>query len=167
MKTQINIMGSAELQKAYWEISQGMRKKVMTMVVQKGARVMVPVIRRATPKSKPGTKSKNAKPSGTLRKSIGYIVKNTKAGKAASAYVGPRYGKGGNAAHLSDRGTVARWTKKGYFRGHVVGTQWFRNALATCIGPARQVMMNEMDAALRQVKARAAIRKIGKLAGTR
>lgn len=51
---------------------------------------------------------------GNLEKS--FTTKTKK--KRMSGYAGFAR-PGGNAAHLVDRGTVERWTKKGYYRGSV------------------------------------------------
>lgn len=69
---------------------------------------------------KSNLKSKNKKKTGNLLGSI-----NTKAiRKIVSAYAGfKRSGaRKGNHAHLVDRGTAKRWTKKGYYRGSVSKT---------------------------------------------
>ena len=61
--------------------------------------------------------SRNKIKSGNLSKSF----KTTSSKKKVVAYAGfNRSGEHkGNHAHLVDRGTVKRWTKKGYYRGSV------------------------------------------------
>lgn len=63
--------------------------------------------------------AKNKKKTGNLYRSFTsqYKKKNT------GILIGFRRGKGlGNHAHLIDYGTVDRYTKKGYFRGRIAGT---------------------------------------------
>ena len=65
--------------------------------------------------------SRNKKKTGNLSKSF----KTSSSKKKVVAYAGfSRSGiHKGNHAHLVDRGTVKRWTKKGYYRGSVSKNQ--------------------------------------------
>lgn len=82
---------------------------------------------------KSNLRSSNKKKTGNLLGSI-----NTKAiRKIVSAYAGFRRSgtRKGNHAHLVDRGTAKRWTKKGYYRGSVsksapyTGTKFWTTAV--------------------------------------
>lgn len=84
---------------------------------------------------------------GSLEKSIGTRVVN----KKGKAYAG--FGKHGRHAHLVDTGTVQRFTKKGYNRGKVVGSRFWR----TSFEAKRKLAMQElMDSIITSIK------KIGK-----
>jgi len=63
--------------------------------------------------------AKNKKKTGNLYRSFTSQYKK----KNSGILIGFRRGKGlGNHAHLIDYGTVDRYTKKGYFRGRIAGT---------------------------------------------
>lgn len=98
------------LQKMLGDIQNVDNRKAILASLLQGAKA----IARA---GKSNLKSKNKKKTGNLLGSI-----NTKAiRKIVSAYAGfKRSGsKRGNHAHLVDRGTTKRWTKKGAYRGSV------------------------------------------------
>lgn len=98
------------LQKILTGISNVDQRKAILGALKEGAKAIARV-------GKKNLKSKNKKKTGNLLGSI-----NTKAvRKIVSAYAGfKRSGvKKGNHAHLVDRGTAKRWTKKGAYRGSV------------------------------------------------
>lgn len=73
-------------------------------------------MKQLTQKGKNNLNIENHVKTGNLRRSIG----QSKQKKKMSVYGGFKRGKGGgNHAHLVDRGTTKRWTKKGYYRGSV------------------------------------------------
>lgn len=102
------------------------KKKAIIGALLQGAKAIARV-------GKSNLRSRNKKKSGNLLRSI-----NAKAiRKYASAYAGfKRSGaKTGNHAHLVDRGTAKRWTKKGAYRGSVsrispyTGTKFWTSAV--------------------------------------
>lgn len=96
--------------------------------------------------------ARNKKKTGNLSKSF----KTTSSKKKVVAYAGfARSGQNkGNHAHLVDRGTVKRWTKKGYYRGSVSksspkkGTKFWTDSVANQ-GP--KAMENLKDTILNEL----------------
>lgn len=116
------------LQRMLTGVSNVDQRKAILQALKQGARAIARV-------GKKNLKSKNKKKTGNLLGSI-----NTKAiRKIVSAYAGfKRSGvKKGNHAHLVDRGTAKRWTKKGAYRGSVsrvspyTGTKFWTTAVQT------------------------------------
>lgn len=102
-----------ELQRLYEilnDISVVDRRQVIINALKEGTR-------RIIAGGKSNLASRNKKKTGNLAGS--FKAKSSK--KKVVAYAGfSRTGKRkGNHAHLVDRGTVKRWTKKGYYRGSV------------------------------------------------
>lgn len=85
------------------------KSKVILKTLQRGAGLI-------TRRGKANLQMSGNQKTGNLKRSIRRkLVKKT-----LSAYAGFKKGKGGgNHAHLVDRGTVKRWTRKGYYRGSV------------------------------------------------
>lgn len=99
-----------ELQMMLGEISDVDKRQAITASLRRTTRNMVQGGKR-------NLASRNKKKTGHLSKSF----KTTSSKKKVVAYAGfSRSGENkGNHAHLIDRGTVKRWTKKGYYRGSV------------------------------------------------
>lgn len=100
----------AELQKILGDISDVDKRQAIVATLKRATRNMVAG-------GKSNLNSRNKKKSGNLSKSF----KTSSSRKKVIAYAGfSRTGTHkGNHAHLVDRGTVKRWTKKGYYRGSV------------------------------------------------
>lgn len=99
-----------ELQRMLGEISDVDKSQAITASLRRTTRNMVQGGKR-------NLASRNKKKTGHLSKSF----KTSSSKKMVVAYAGfSRSGENkGNHAHLIDRGTVKRWTKKGYYRGSV------------------------------------------------
>lgn len=99
-----------ELQRMLGEISDVDKRQAITNSLRRTTRNMVQGGKR-------NLASRNKKKTGHLSKSF----KTTSSKKKVVAYAGfSRSGENkGNHAHLIDRGTAKRWTKKGYYRGSV------------------------------------------------
>lgn len=121
------------------------RRAIMGALLQ-GAKAIAKV-------GKSNLRNRNKKKTGNLLGSI-----TTKAiRKVASAYAGfKRSGaRKGNHAHLVDRGTAKRWTKKGAYRGSVskravyTGTQFWTSAVQgegpAAIKRVTDVIYDELD----------------------
>lgn len=106
-----------------------------------------------TRQGKSNLSSRNKSKTGNLKKSFG--KKRVK--KWVSVYGGFRRSGGfkGNHAHLVDRGTDERWTKKGYYRGSVskgkpnTGSNFWTDAINSKAGAAmdktKSVLKTEME----------------------
>ncbi len=155
----ISLQGSQQLIDNMSELKNAMRRGILQKAVRKAGRTLVPSLRSATPKSLDKFGKQAARnPSGTLRKSTGLVVRKYKGGSVASAYVGHRYKKGGQAAHLVDAGTADRQTKKGFNRGRIVGAQFFRPVWQAGKSRAATEMKNEIALGLQQARAKLAIK---------
>lgn len=99
-----------ELQRMLGEISDVDKRKAIMGSLKRTTRSMIQSGKR-------NLASRNKKKTGHLSKSF----KQKSSSKKVVAYAGfSRSGENkGNHAHLIDRGTVKRWTKKGYYRGSV------------------------------------------------
>ena len=102
-----------ELQRMLGEMSDVDKRQAITASLRRTTRNMVQGGKR-------NLASRNKKKTGHLSKSF----KTSSTKKMVVAYAGfSRSGENkGNHAHLIDRGTVKRWTKKGYYRGSVSKT---------------------------------------------
>ena len=100
----------AELQKILGDISDVDKRQAIVATLKRATRNIVAG-------GKSNLNSRNKKKSGNLSKSF----KTSSSKKRVVAYAGfSRTGAHkGNHAHLVDRGTGQRWTKKGYYRGSV------------------------------------------------
>ena len=100
----------AELQKILGYISDVDKRQAIVATLKRATRNIVSG-------GKSNLNSRNKKKSGNLSKSF----KTSSSKKRVVAYAGfSRTGAHkGNHAHLVDRGTGKRWTKKGYYRGSV------------------------------------------------
>ena len=100
----------AELQKILGDISDVDKRQAIVATLKRATRNIVAG-------GKSNLNSRNKKKSGNLSKSF----KTSSSKKRVVAYAGfSRTGANkGNHAHLVDRGTGQRWTKKGYYRGSV------------------------------------------------
>lgn len=95
------------------ELSEAEKKPVIRQALSQSGKILIQA-------GKSSFLARNKKKTGNLYKSFTskYKRKNT------GILVGFRRGKGlGNHSHLIDRGTVDRYTKKGYFRGRIEGTE--------------------------------------------
>ena len=99
-----------ELQRMLGEISNVDKRKAIMGSLRRTTRSMIQSGKR-------NLASRNKKKTGHLSKSF----KQKSSSKKVVAYAGfSRSGANkGNHAHLIDRGTAKRWTKKGYYRGSV------------------------------------------------
>lgn len=94
------------------ELSDADKKPVIKKAMSQSGRILITA-------GKSSFLAKNKKKTGNLYKSFTSKFKR----KNTGILIGFRRGKGlGNHAHLIDRGTVDRYTKKGYFRGRIAGT---------------------------------------------
>ena len=102
-----------ELQRMLGEMSDVDKRQAITASLRRTTRNMVQGGKR-------NLASRNKKKTGHRSKSF----KTSSTKKMVVAYAGfSRSGENkGNHAHLIDRGTVKRWTKKGYYRGSVSKT---------------------------------------------
>lgn len=100
----------AELQRILGDISDVDKRNAIISTLRRGTRSIVASGKR-------NLASRNKKKTGNLSKSF----KTTSSKKKVVAYAGfSRSGQNkGNHAHLVDRGTVDRWTKKGHYTGSV------------------------------------------------
>lgn len=100
----------AELQRILGDISEVDKRQAILGTLKRATRNIILG-------GKKNLASRNKKKTGNLSKSF----KTTSSKKKVVAYAGfSRSGQNkGNHAHLVDRGTVKRWTKKGYYRGSV------------------------------------------------
>lgn len=104
----------AELQRILGNISEVDKRQAIINTLRLATRDIVAGGKR-------NLASRNKKKTGNLSKSF----KTSSSKKKVVAYAGfSRSGiHKGNHAHLVDRGTVKRWTKKGYYRGSVSKNQ--------------------------------------------
>ena len=102
--------------------------------------------------------SRNKSKKGNLKKSFG--KKRVK--KWVSVYGGFRRSGGykGNHAHLVDRGTAERWTKKGYYRGSVskgrpnTGSRFWTDAINSKADAAMEKTMNVVKTEMEKITSR-------------
>lgn len=83
---------------------------------------------------------------GNLIKSIGVQVRK----KDAKSYAGFKR-PGGNAAHLVDRGTKARYTKKGAYRGFVKGTNFWSDAFERKKSEAQNTLIESINKSIERI----------------
>lgn len=96
---------------------------------------------------------------GRLLKSMQVKVMKAKKDKGPVGYAGFKRstkktageGLGGNAAHLVDRGTVDRYTKKGYYRGKVKGSLFWTSTVESQGDKALEILMEGIDKALNNI----------------
>lgn len=103
-----------ELQRILGDISEVDKRQAIVNSLKRSTRNMVAGGKR-------NLSARNNKKTGNLSRSF----KTSSSKKKVVAYAGfNRSGQNkGNHAHLVDRGTVKRWTKKGYYRGSVSKNQ--------------------------------------------
>lgn len=95
------------------ELSDAEKKPVIKKAMSQSGRILIAA-------GKSSFLALNKKKTGNLYRSFTSKFKK----KNTGILIGFRRGKGlGNHAHLIDRGTVNRYTKKGYFRGRIAGTE--------------------------------------------
>lgn len=149
---EINERDWAALQKAIYGLSKIDGNQAIMNSLSKG-------MLKLTTKGKTNLTASGNKKTGNLLKSI----RRKRVKKWMSVYGGFKRGKGGgNHAHLIDRGTNKRWTKKGYYRGSVSkdnpnkGNMFWTNAANTEGPKIMQVTMNtiykEIDKIMRKKK---------------
>lgn len=149
---QLSLTGTEGVFTAFKILTEGMRRRVLKSAVTKSTQVFVPAIRKATPKSKPGSKSGKAlakNPSGTLKKSTGKIVRKYQGGSLVSGYAGHRWPKGA-AAHLVFGGTADRFRKnmrRGY-SGFVAANPAFRQAYLQNKSKAKETLREGLEIGL-------------------
>ena len=94
------------------ELSDAEKKPVIRKAMSQSGKILIAA-------GKSSFLARNKKKTGNLYKSFTSKFKK----KNTGILIGFRRGKGlGNHSHLIDRGTVDRWTKRGYFRGRIAGT---------------------------------------------
>ena len=94
------------------ELADVDKKPVLRKAYKSGGQILITA-------GKTSFLSKNKKKTGNLYKSFTSKMKK----KNGGILIGFRRGKGlGNHAHLIDRGTVDRYTKRGYYRGKIEDT---------------------------------------------
>lgn len=159
----LQLQGADELSNALIGLPNHLRQGVLLTAVRKAGRVMVPPLRRATPKSKRKYgKQAVRNPSGTLRKSTGIVVrKYRRSTLIAAAYIGHRWPKGA-AAHLNELGSKERRTKQGEFRGRMPGKLYFRPVKQQCRGEVQRVMRDELSKGIANAVAKVAVKAINK-----
>lgn len=111
-----------QLMRVLGEYSKVDQKRAIKSALLKG-------VREISKQGKLNLTQRNKRKSGNLLKSFSTKFLQ----KYLSSYAGFRKGKsrGGNHAHLVDSGTKARYTKKGFYRGKVKGTKFWRDAVRT------------------------------------
>jgi hypothetical protein len=140
----MSLNGVDELSNALIALPQALRRQVLMRAVNKAGRVMVPALRRATPKSKRKYgKQAKANPSGTLRKSTGIVVRKYRGGAIAAGYIGHKWPKGA-AAHLVSRGTTDRQTRKGVRTGRVKGSEFFERVYSAHKSQVTSTLQSEL-----------------------
>lgn len=112
---------------------------------------------------KSNLRTRNKKKTGNLLRSFFRVTLK----KKIKTYAGFRrtrknseggYIAGGNHAHLVDRGTKKRWTKKGYYRGSVAkknpqtGTNFWTNAVEQEGPKVLNKIINSLDRKLTSIK---------------
>lgn len=95
------------------------KNKVLKKALGKAAGILVKEGRVAL-------KSKHKKKTGNLFRSISYIQKRRKIG----ALAGFSRKKGGNHAHLLDKGTKERYTRSGRYTGKMVASNFWSDTVA-------------------------------------
>lgn len=93
---------------------------------------------------------------GRLYQSMGVKVLKAKKNKGPVGYSGFKRSTkkekgGGNAAHLVDRGTAERYTKKGYYRGKVKGSLFWTSTVESQGQKALEILMNGINEALNKL----------------
>lgn len=83
---------------------------------------------------------------GNLIKSIGIVVRK----KDMKSYGGFKR-PGGNAAHLVDKGTKARYTKKGFYRGAVKGTHFWQDAFEAKKNEAQNTLIESVQKSIERI----------------
>lgn len=157
----MELIGADELSKALAAVPFVMQRQALVKAVRKAGRIMVPPVRRATPKSPKGSKSPKADPPGTMRKSTGIAIRKYRRGATVSAYVGHRWPKGA-AAHLVDQGTVIRQTKDGRNRGRVVPRGFFNPVVRSYSAQTRSTLLAELASGLEVAREKAAMKALKK-----
>ncbi len=160
----MELRGADELSNALLELPRGLRNSTLRKAVNKAARIMVPPLRRATPRSKKGTKSPKATPPGTLRKSTGIILRKYRGGMIQAAYIGHRWPKGA-AAHLRERGTKARKTKRGANRGAVAPKPFFKPVYDSSKHRVQRTMREQLTKGIAEAREKAARKALKKAVG--
>lgn len=85
---------------------------------------------------------------GNLIRALGTLIKRKRIG----SLTGFRRGvKGGNHAHLIDSGTERRYTKRGYYRGKVTGSNFWRKAVVQSETQAVNALYDGIDAAVNKI----------------
>ena len=94
---------------------------------------------------------------GRLFKSMDVKVMKAKKTKGPVGYSGFKRSTkkdksgGGNAAHLVDRGTVERYTQKGYYRGKVKGSLFWTQTVQQQGDKAMDLLMQAIDEAIENI----------------
>lgn len=169
----VTLLGADELSQAFSEVRDSMKRQVTRRAVGKAAQVVVPALRRATPKSKKGDKSKAAaakNPPGTTRKSTGRVARKYKGGAVQSQFIGHRWPKGA-AAHLVEGGTKERYrkgklTKSGSVSsgrsGKVVARRFFKHVWDSNQSKVHDTLQRELAAGLEAAREKAALKSLAK-----
>ncbi len=160
----IELRGADALSNALLELPRGLRNSALRKAINKAGRVMVPPLRRATPRSRKGAKSRSAaarNPPGTLRKSTGIVLRKYKGGLIQAAYIGHRWPKGA-AAHLVEGGSKQRRTRRGHNRGIMPKARFFRPVYDTYRNKMYSTMREELAKAIEQARQKAAMKALKK-----
>jgi hypothetical protein len=159
MGMKVSLVGATELVSAMKFLTQAVQNQVITKAVNKAGRIMVPPLRRATPKSK--GKRGGTHVSGTMRKSVGIAVRTYKTRGVAIGFVGHRW-PAGAAAHLIEGGTKSRTTKKGQNRGAVKASPFFRPVWEQCRQKVASELNRQLADGIEKARSKAAMKALKK-----
>ena len=140
-----------QLQDILGDISEVDKRQAIVASLRRGTRNIIR-------SGKGNLASRNKKKTGHLSNSF----KSTSSKKKVVAYAGfSRSGENkGNHAHLIDRGTAKRWTKKGYYRGSVSkdapykGTRFWTDSVQSQGPKAMDDLMNTIYKELAKITRR-------------
>ena len=156
----ISLQGADTLSRAFDDLRASMKRRITKRAITKAARVVVPPLRRATPKARVYPKGSLSRPAaaknppGTLRKSTGLAFRKYRGGAIQSAYIGHRWFMKGFAAHLVDAGTKQRFTtggkskKAGISSGRVEGRRFFKPVWDAHKSQVHNTLQSELQAGL-------------------
>lgn len=115
-KFSINETEYARLKKALGQLTELEQNDLIKKGYKEGSQMLITA-------GKASFLTKNKKVRGNLYRSFTDKLKKKRKG-SSGILVGFKRGAGkGNHSHLIDRGTVDRYTKKGYYRGRIQGTE--------------------------------------------
>lgn len=145
----INRLGG--LQKSR-EVSKGLRKGGNYLIRQGKDRLKATAKRTYSYVDKFGkTRHRKGQKTGNLRRSMAITIFKGNKGVIA----GFRYGaKGGNHAHLVDKGTQERTTTQGYRRGKIIGSKFWTTTREQDTPTAQEKILDGLDRALEKLRNR-------------